>query len=340
MDNIHYSAKYGIQLKDDTIECHLCPRHCKIRDGQRGFCFVRINHKGQFVLDTYGRSSGFAIDPIEKKPLNHFLPGTTVFSLGTAGCNLACKFCQNSSISHVKNVDRLNQTASPCAIAAKAKELGCPSVAYTYNEPLIFLEYALDIAKECCKLGIKNVAVSAGFAEKQAREDFFSKMDAANVDLKAFSDKFYHKFCAASLNPVLETLVYIAKETKCHLEITTLLIPNQNDSDEEIDAMTNWIIKNLGKNIPLHFTAYHPAHRFLKEAPTSLETLVKARDIALKNGLYYVYTGNIRSKEYSSTFCHNCGALLIERDGYNIEKINLDADAKCLKCKTRLHGIF
>jgi pyruvate formate lyase activating enzyme len=333
-------TKYWHTLEDGRVQCDLCPRFCKLHEGQRGLCFVRGNQNGAIVLITYGRSSGYCVDPIEKKPLNHFLPGTPVLSFGTAGCNLACKFCQNWDISKSREMDTLADEASPEKIARVAKELGCRSVAYTYNDPVIFHEYAIDVAKECRKLGIKNVSVTAGYVCPEPRAEFYQYMDAANVDLKAFTEDFYHKITGGHLEPVLDTLKYLKHETDVWLEITTLLIPGHNDSEEEIEELTQWVFTELGPDVPLHFTAFHPDWKMLDVPPTPPATLQRARDIGLKNGLHYVYSGNIHDKAGQSTYCHSCGQILIGRDWYELSEWNLDAQGKCNKCGTQCAGVF
>jgi len=336
----HHPARYWHMLDDGRIQCDVCPRYCQLKDGQRGLCFVRKREGDELVLTTYGRSSGFAIDPIEKKPLNHFLPGTPVLSFGTAGCNLSCKFCQNWDISKSREMDTLMEQASPKTIARAAKELGCRSVAYTYNDPVIFLEYAVDTAKECREAGIKNVAVTAGYITGEARPEFFKYMDAVNVDLKGFTNEFYKKLCAGELEPVLDTLKYIHHETDAWLEITTLIIPHNNDSDEELDQMTRWIMGNLGPDVPLHFSAFHPDWKMADIPETSPEMLRRAREIAMKNGLRYVYTGNVHNAEGDTTFCHQCGAALIKRDWYTMLEWNLDEHGCCRECGTPCAGVF
>jgi pyruvate formate lyase activating enzyme len=292
------------------------------------------------VLTTYGRSSGFCVDPIEKKPLNHFLPGTPVLSFGTAGCNLGCKFCQNWDISKSREFDVLADQASPQALAQAAEQLGCRSVSYTYNDPTIFHEYAIDVAKACRARGIKSVAVSAGEVCDEPRVEFYEYMDAANIDLKAFTEEFYSKVCAAHLQPVLDTLKYLKHETDVWLETTTLLIPGHNDADDEIEEMTRWVTENLGPDVPMHFSAFHPAYRMLDTPPTPPETLNRARSIAFKNGVRYAYTGNVRNAESQSTYCHACGELLIQRSGYEIDIWNLSDDSTCPTCGTRCAGYF
>jgi len=312
----HYPARWWRVLPDGRIECDLCPRFCKMHEGQRGLCFVRKMEGGKMVLTTYGRSSGFCVDPIEKKPLNHFYPGSSVFSFGTAGCNLACKFCQNWDISKSRETDTMVDQAMPDEIAKAAEKSGCKSVAFTYNDPVIFAEYAMDVADACHARGIKTVAVTAGYITEEPRREFYSKMDAANVDLKAFTDDFYVKLTGGHLQPVLDTLVYLKRETNVWFEITTLLIPGNNDSDAELSAMSQWILRELGPEVPLHFSAFHPDWKMTDVPPTPASTLTRARDIALKAGLHYVYTGNVHDTTGGTTFCPSCHEALIVRDWY------------------------
>ena len=333
------STKYWHQLEDGRIQCDVCPRYCQLKEGQRGLCFIRARQDNEIVLTSYGRSSGFCIDPIEKKPLNHFLPGTPVLSFGTAGCNLSCKFCQNWDMSKSREMDTLADQASPEMIADAADRYGCRSVAFTYNDPVIFLEYANDTADACHEKNIKTVAVTAGFIAEGAREDFFSHVDAANIDLKAFTDEFYHKLCGGHLQPVLETLQYLKKETQVWFELTTLLIPGDNDSDKELQEMTQWIFENLGPDVPLHFTAFHPDWKMLDKPATPTSTLARARKIARDNGLHFVYTGNVHDAEGGSTWCPDCGKLLIERDWYVLGKWGLD-EKGCCSCGYRLPGVI
>ncbi|MFQ6006820.1 MAG: AmmeMemoRadiSam system radical SAM enzyme, partial [Woeseia sp.] len=298
---------------------------------------------GQIKLLAYGRSSGFCVDPIEKKPLSHFLPGTPVLSFGTAGCNLACKFCQNWDISKSRELDRLQDQASPEMIATAAIETGCRSVAFTYNDPVIFLEYAIDVAMACRERGLRTVAVTAGYICEGPRVEFFEHMDAANVDLKAFSERFYWKVCGGHLEPVLETIKYLRHETDVWFELTDLLIPGENDSQAEIEAMTQWIMENVGPDAPLHFTAFHPDWKMMDKPPTPMKTLTEARAIAMKNGLHYVYTGNVHDFEGESTYCHKCGETLIGRDWYELSVWNLttqDHSASCNNCGTEVAGVF
>jgi pyruvate formate lyase activating enzyme len=335
-----FPARYWHRLDDGRIQCDLCPRDCRLHEGQRGACFVRQRTGDAMVLTTYGRSSGFCVDPIEKKPLNHFYPGSSVFSFGTAGCNLACKFCQNWDISKSREMDTLMDAASPQAIAEAARSTGCRSVAFTYNDPIIFAEYAMDTADACHALGVQTVAVTNGYIGVEARRDFFAKMDAANVDLKAFTDDFYVKLCGAHLQPVLDTLVYLKRETDVWFEITTLLIPNNNDSDEELTAMCAWLRRELGPDVPLHFSAFHPDYKLLEVPPTPKATLTRARDIALRAGLHYVYTGNVHDRTGGTTFCPGCNKPLIERDWHEIESYALTPDGRCKHCGAPIPGRF
>ena len=333
-------GRYWHLLEDGRVQCDVCPRYCKLHEGQRGLCFVRGRLRDQMVLTTYGRSSGFCIDPIEKKPLNHYLPGTPVLSFGTAGCNLTCKFCQNWDISKARALDRIQDRASPEAIAEAATRSRCRAVAFTYNDPVIFLEYAIDVAQACRERGISTVAVSAGYITAEPRVEFFRHMDAANIDLKGFTESFYKHLCSSRLAPVLETLEYLKHETNVWFEITTLLIPGENDSQTEIEAESAWIIDRLGPDVPLHFTAFHPDWRMMDTPPTPPETLRRARGIATKAGIRYVYTGNIHDPRGQTTYCHVCGVVLIGRDGYELTAWNLSADSTCIKCGTRCPGVF
>ena len=333
-------GRYWHRLDDGRIQCDLCPRYCKLHEGQRGLCFVRARERDAMVLTTDGRSSGFCIDPIEKKPLNHFLPGTPVLSFGTAGCNLTCKFCQNWDISKARAADRLQHEASPEAIAAAAVRSGCRSVAFTYNDPVIFLEYAVEVAQACRARGIKTVAVSAGYICAEPRREFFRHMDAANIDLKGFTEGFYKNLCSARLAPVLETLEYLQHETDVWFEITTLLIPGENDAPGEIAALSRWIMDRLGPDVPLHFTAFHPDWKMMDTPSTPPSTLHAARRTARDVGLRYVFTGNIHDPAGQATYCHACGAVLIGRDWYDITAWNLTADGRCGTCRTPCAGVF
>ena len=340
MATTSYPARYWHTLPDGRLQCDLCPRDCKLHTGQRGACFVRLREDDQMVLSTYGRSSGFCIDPIEKKPLHHFYPGSSVLSFGTAGCNLACKFCQNWDISKSRDMDRLMDQASPQAIAAEAVKHGCKSVAFTYNDPVIFAEYAMDVADACHAVGVQTVAVTAGYMHAQPRRDFYAKMDAANVDLKAFTENFYFQLTGSHLQPVLDTLLYLKHETQVWLEITTLLIPGHNDSNEELGALSKWVMQKLGPDVPLHFSAFHPDHKMPEVPATPPATLVRARDMALKAGLHFVYTGNVHHAEGDTTFCAACHVPLIERDWYQIKRYRLTPEGRCPDCGTALAGRF
>lgn len=327
-------------LDNGKVQCDLCPRECRLSPGQRGFCFVREERDGAIALTSYGRASGFCIDPIEKKPLNHFYPGTPVLSFGTAGCNLGCKFCQNWDISKARANDRLQDWASPDDVANAAARHNCRSIAFTYNDPVIFAEYAIDCAKAAHDHGLKTVAVSAGYITAQARGAFYEHIDAANIDLKAFTQQFYKKLCFADLAPILDTLKWLKHETNVWIEVTTLLIPGQNDSAEEVQRLSDWFMENLSADTPLHFTAFHPDFKMTDLPRTPTATLMRARDIAKAAGLKHVYTGNVHDTQSQSTYCAACGELLIERDWYRLGKWNLTPDGKCRFCDERLSGHF
>ncbi len=333
-------TRYWHMLDDGRVQCDMCPRACKLNEGQRGLCFVRARENDQIVLTTYGRSSGFCIDPIEKKPLNHFLPGTPILSFGTAGCNLACKFCQNWDISKSREVDTLADAASPELLAQAALELGCRSVAFTYNDPVIFHEYAIDVAQACHEVGIKAVAVTAGYVCPEPRTEFYRYMDAANVDLKAFTERFYKYVTGGHLQAVLDTLVYLKHETNVWFEITNLIIPGENDSDAELHAMTEWVMEHLGPDVPIHFTAFHPDWKMLDKSNTPATTLSRARQIAMEKGIYYAYTGNVHDVRGGTTYCHQCEAPLIVRDWYIINEWYLGPGGVCPGCGATCHGVF
>ncbi|HSQ69866.1 MAG TPA: AmmeMemoRadiSam system radical SAM enzyme [Steroidobacteraceae bacterium] len=333
-------TRYWSRLPDGRVQCDVCPRHCRLHEGQRGLCFVRGRDRDGIELYTYGRSSGFCVDPIEKKPLNHFLPGSAVLSFGTAGCNLACKFCQNWDMSKSREMDTLADAASPRQLADAALQSGCDSVAFTYNDPTVFIEYAIDVAEACHAVGVRTVAVTAGYICPEPRAEFFARIDAANVDLKGFTEQFYRQVCGSELAPVLETLEYLRSETDVWLEITTLLIPGENDSEQELEAMTGWLIEHLGPDVPLHFTAFHPDWKMRETPPTPPATLSRARRIAMQAGLRYVYTGNVHDRQGGSTWCHRCGALLIERDWFTLGTWGLADGGKCASCGEVLPGVF
>jgi pyruvate formate lyase activating enzyme len=340
MTDQNYPGRWWHLLDDGRMQCDLCPRDCRLHEGQRGACFVRQRVGNEMVLTTYGRSSGFCIDPVEKKPLNHFYPGSSILSFGTAGCNLACKFCQNWDISKSRDMDRLADQATPEAIATAAAQYGCKSVAFTYNDPVIFAEYAMDIADACRERGVQAVAVTAGYIHAEPRREFYAKMDAANVDLKAFTDDFYFKLCGARLQPVLDTLVYLKHETNVWFEITTLLIPGKNDSDAELRAECEWIMKELGPDVPVHFTAFHPDHKMTDISATPAATLTRARRIAMDAGLRYVYTGNVHDAAGGSTYCSGCNKPLIVRDWHRIDEYDVTPEGTCPHCSTMLPGRF
>ena len=335
-----YPAHYWHALDDGRIQCDLCPRECRLHDGQRGFCFVRARQSDHMVLTTYGRSSGFCIDPIEKKPLNHFYPGTSVLSFGTAGCNLGCKFCQNWDISKSTEMDRLMDAAGPDDIAEAARRWNADSIAFTYNDPVIFAEYAIDVARAAHEHGLRSVAVTAGYIQPEARADFFSVMDAANVDLKGFTEDFYWHTTGGHLRPVLDTLTYLRHQTPVWLEITTLLIPGHNDSSEEIRRMCEWVVAELGADVPHHFSAFHPDYRMLDVPPTPLETLRRAREIGLEAGEHFVYTGNLTNRSGEITHCPGCGTAVIERNRYEITGYRLTPDGHCPRCGLTIPGHF
>jgi pyruvate formate lyase activating enzyme len=333
-------TKYWTRLDDGRVRCDVCPRECKLRDGQRGLCFVRAAKGGEIVLTTWGRSSGFCVDPIEKKPLSHFLPGTPVLSFGTAGCNLSCSFCQNWDISKSRETDTLADQATPEMIADAAVRLGCRSVAFTYNDPTIFFEYAIDVAEACHARGVKTVSVTAGYMSRKPRAELYRHMDAANVDLKAFTEDFYVRQTKSHLNPVLETLEYLRHETKTWIEITTLLIPGLNDSPKEVEALSRWVVERLGPDVPLHFTAFHPDYRMRDKPRTPPATLATARRIAMAEGVRYAYVGNVHDVGRQTTYCHQCGTALIARDWHQLVAWHLDGQGRCLSCGTQCAGVF
>lgn len=335
-------ARYWHTLADGRVQCDVCPRECRLREGQRGFCFVRarpIDAEG-LVLTTYGRSTGFCIDPIEKKPLAHFFPGTPVLSFGTAGCNLGCRFCQNWEISTSTRTEALADVASPEAIARTASDWNCTSVAFTYNDPVIFTEYAIDTALTCHDRGIRTVAVTAGYVSPQARADLFEVVDAANVDLKGFSEEFYRKVTGGRLSKVLDTLVYLVHSTSTWVEITTLLIPGLNDSDTEIRSLCEWVVRELGADVPVHFTAFHPDHKLRDVSATPRATVARARRIGFDAGLRFVYTGNVADAEGATTYCPSCRAACVVRQGYTVTRYHLDAQGRCGSCGQAVPGRF
>ncbi len=332
-------AKWWKPSEKGKILCTLCPRYCEIGEGQIGFCFIRQNIGGKLYTTGYGRPTGFAIDPIEKKPLNHFLPGTDILSFGTAGCNLGCRFCQNWSISKAKLDDKNALVATPEDVVALAKKYSTPSIAFTYNDPTIFGEYVIDISKIARREGIKSVMVTAGYIDKEARNEVYKFIDAANVDLKAFTERFYHKLTFSHLNDVLDTLIWLKNETEVWFEITTLLIPGENDSEDEIKQECDWILNNLSDSVPLHFTAFHPDFKMTDKDPTPPSILRRAKKIAEGMGIKYCYLGNIQDPENQTTNCKSCGSALIKRNWHSVSVNNL-IQGKCYKCNTRLDGVF
>jgi pyruvate formate lyase activating enzyme len=332
-------AKWWEPAEGNKILCTLCPRYCKIGDGQPGFCYIRQNIDGKLYSIGYGRPTGFAIDPIEKKPLNHFLPGSTILSFGTAGCNLGCKFCQNWSMSKAKLDDLNSIEASPEYVISLAKRYDSPSIAFTYNDPTIFGEYVIDISKIAREEGIKSIMVTAGYIDKEARKDVYKYIDAANVDLKGFTERFYWKNTYSHLNDVLDTLVWLKNETDVWFEITTLLIPDENDSSEEVKQECDWILKNLGDSVPLHFTAFHPDFKMRDKERTPEKTLNKARKIAMDLGIKYCYVGNVHNTEGQTTYCPNCGEKLIKRDWHSVIS-NKIVNGTCKSCGYKIEGVF
>ncbi len=335
----YHIAKWWEPAANEKLLCTLCPRYCTIGEGQAGFCFIRQNINGKLYSIGYGRPTGFAIDPIEKKPLNHFLPGSEILSFGTAGCNLGCKFCQNWLTSKAR-IDSTNSFyATPDEVVKLALKYNTPSIAYTYNDPVIFGEYVIDISRIARKEGIKNVLVTAGYIDKEARKEVYKYVDAANVDLKAFTETFYHKLTFSHLNDVLDTLKWIKHETDVWLEITNLIIPGENDNEEEIKQMCDWIVNNLGDEVPLHFTAFHPDFKMRDKPSTPATTLRQARETAKNVGIKYCYLGNVHDPDGQTTYCPSCNTPIIKRDWHSVLQNNLRA-GKCKICQTRIAGIF
>jgi pyruvate formate lyase activating enzyme len=334
-----HETQYWHLLEDGRVQCDVCPRACRLHEGQRGLCFVRARENDAIVSTTYGRSSGYCIDPIEKKPLNHFLPGTPVLSFGTAGCNLTCKFCQNWDISKSRDIDTLADEASPEQIAQAAVRLGCTSVAFTYNDPVVFLEYAVDTARACRALGINTVGVTAAYVEPAPRAELFGAMDAINIDLKGFTEDYYRKVCGGHLQNVLESIEWAVHECDAWIELTTLVVPGHNDSDAELDRMTSWVVEHLGVDVPMHFSAFHPDWKMLDVPPTPPQSLRRAREIAMANGVRYAYTGNVHDGDGDTTFCPGCGAAVIVRDWYEVLSFDL-VNGRCQKCHTPIAGVF
>ncbi len=335
-----HETTYWHVLDDGRVQCDVCPRACRLHEGQRGLCFVRARENDAIVSTTYGRSSGYCIDAIEKKPLNHFLPGTPVLSFGTAGCNLTCKFCQNWDISKSRDVDTLADAASPKAIAEAAVRLGCTSVAFTYNDPVVFLEYAVDTALACRAQGIRTVGVTAGYIEPGPRAELFGVMDAINIDLKGFTEEYYHKVCGGHLDRVLESIEWAVHESPAWIELTTLVVPGHNDSDAELTRMARWVIDHVGPDVPMHFSAFHPDWKMLDVSATPPQTLARARRIAMDAGVHFAYTGNVHDPDGDTTFCPSCQTPVIERDWYEILRYDLDPQGACPTCGTVIPGVF
>ncbi len=339
MSTALHEARWWRPLESGKLLCTLCPRLCEIPEGKAGFCFIRKNVGGQLVSLGYGRSTGFAVDPVEKKPLNHFLPGTTVLSFGTAGCNLGCKFCQNWSISKARLDENRSEEGTPEEVVELALQASCAGIAYTYNDPVIWAEYAIDIARIARREGLKNVFVTAGYVTPEARPEIFEFMDATNVDLKAFTERFYRQITLSHLDPVKDTLRWLRRETSVWLEITTLLIPGENDGDDELREECDWIVEALGPDVPLHFTAFHPDFKMLDWPPTPASTLLRARDIARRSGIQYCYVGNVHDLEGQTTYCPGCGAALVRRDWHAILLYRLDGN-RCPDCGREIPGHF
>ncbi len=335
-----HAARYWEQEADGRILCTLCPRACRLGDGQAGFCWVRQRRGERLVNVAWGRPTGFAVDPIEKKPLAHFHPGARVLSFGTAGCNLGCRFCQNWDTSKARLDDRrAGEDWTPERVVALARARGVPGVAFTYNDPIIWAEYAIEVAQAARAAGLFTVAVTNGYVSPGAREDFFAAMDAANVDLKAFTEAFYRKITLSHLAPVLETLEWLARDGRVWVEVTNLVIPGQNDAEDETRAMAEWIRDHMGRDVPLHLSAFHPDYKMLDTPRTPARTLTRAREIARAAGLRHVYTGNVRDPEGDTTYCPRCGERVIERDGFAVERVRMRGDA-CAACGERIAGRF
>jgi pyruvate formate lyase activating enzyme len=331
-----HEGRWWDTAPDGRVHCYLCPRHCHIGEGQSGFCFIRVNRAGKLYSLGYGAPAALQIDPIEKKPLNHFLPGTKVFSMGTAGCNMGCSFCQNWDISKSKQDQVRSIRLPPEDVPLLAMQYGCPSIAFTYNEPTIWGEYVEDICDAAKSHGLKTVMVSNGYITREAFHDIYDHIDAANIDLKAFTEEFYGRVTLTHLEPVLNTLKWLKNETNVWFEITNLMIPTLNDDPGETRRLTEWIVDYLGPDVPLHFTAFHPDFRLQDKPPTPPETLHRARAIALEAGLHYVYEGNIRAGA-GDTRCPGCGTILIRRDWHHVLSNQL-RDGMCPDCRQAIPG--
>ena len=335
-----HPARYFEREEDGRLRCTLCPRECRLGEGQAGFCFVRQNVGGEMALLAYGKSTGFAVDPIEKKPLFHFLPGTEVLSFGTVGCNMGCRFCQNWNTSKARSSERYMETRTPEQVVDLAVSAGCPSIAFTYNDPIIWAEWAIDVAREARRRGIRTVFVTSGFVKEKAREEIFSWMDATNVDLKAFTEDFYAKVTLSHLAPVLETLEWLAREGKVWTEVTNLVIPGLNDDPDETRRLAEWIGARMGPDVPLHFSAFHPAWKMMDRPRTPPATLTRARQIARQAGLRHVYTGNVHDPDGQTTFCPRCGKAVLVRDWNDVLRNRLGPGGTCRDCGERIAGRF
>ncbi|AEB09834.1 AmmeMemoRadiSam system radical SAM enzyme [Desulfobacca acetoxidans] len=333
-----HPAAYYTQLAGRLVRCDLCPRNCEVLEGDRGECGVRENRGGKYITLAYGNPTAVHIDPIEKKPLFHVLPGTASYSIATAGCNLHCAFCQNWEISQARPEETYNFDLPAAAIVQAAKETNCPSIAHTYVEPIIFYEYMIDIARLSPAAGIINVCHSAGYINRKPLEELCRYLQAACVDLKGFTEEFYQKLVGASLAPVLEALK-IFRQKGVHLEIVNLIIPQFNDNPKDLEKMCLWIRDELGPLTPLHFSRFYPLFKMKQHYPTPVSTLEKAREIALKTGLKYVYLGNLPQNPAENTYCHHCGQLIISRRGYLIGEVKLK-DGRCNFCGAAIPGIW
>lgn len=333
-----YPARWWQTLPDGRLHCFLCPRHCHLSEGQHGYCFVRQNVDGRLWQLAYAHPAAVAIDPIEKKPLFHFYPGTSILSLGTAGCNLGCQFCQNSELSRAHEL--LSEVRlEPSQVIELARQHRTPAIAFTYNEPTVWAEYVVDIARLAQQAGLKTVMVSNGYITAEARGEVYQYIDAANIDLKSFCEDFYARFTLSHLAPVLDTLRWLRRETSVWLEVTNLIIPGGNDALDETRQLAAWIRDELGADVPLHLSAFHPSYRMLDRPPTQPETLLRARDAALHVGLHYVYIGNVATQEGENTVCPSCQRRLICRNRYRVEQVEL-RDGHCRACGAAIAGRF
>jgi pyruvate formate lyase activating enzyme len=335
-----HEARYWKPEADGKVLCTLCPRECRIGEGQNGFCWIRRNRGGRLVTTGWGTTTRFAVDPIEKKPISHFRPGSQVLSFGTAGCNLGCRFCQNWDISKARHDEASSQDEwTPARVVDLAERMGAPGIAFTYNDPIIWAEYAIDVAREARARGLFTVFVTNGYVSPEARADVFRHMDATNVDLKAFTEEFYARTTLSHLEPVKETLEWLARETDVWVEVTTLLIPGLNDGDDELRSLSRFVRDRMSADVPLHFSAFHPDYKLLDRPRTPPATLTRARRIAMHEGLRYVYTGNVHDPEGDATICPGCGGKVIERDWFAVKAVRMRGSL-CAACGTRIAGRF